>query len=471
MKKFRILFLSLASSIGAVAAEIDVTPGQLTSQWGDGGKGQKELKLTGSIDARDLAAFENLSQDVQLLDLSEVTIQALTMPDKKYFGRTLFKEGEIPPYTFFKSQVTSLILPAHVKLIGEGAFAGSSISKITIPEGVTSLGDYAFYGCQNLTEVSLPASLGSIGKGAFGNCISLQSINFAQTGLETVPDRTFAGAVQLAEIILPSDIKKIGREAFSHTSIRTLTLNNVQEFEAYALSGMPFLEELSLNPEATINDGLLMDNISLASLTGMPEFVPDYFAANCENLPTESLIQASSLGKYSFANTKAPKELVLSAYISRIDRGALSGLNFIERIDATSLEGNIPSVDEHSFEGLQQQNIKLYVSADSYDFWVQAPYWNQFYIVKEGETGVDEIPDSNGESTLLIGLKNGSVVIESAVAITDIRIYTADGRVAFIASPIEERFEIDSSALPYGIIVVAASDSDGNSTTTSLLLK
>ena len=123
MKHIKIFLISLASSLGALAADIDVSPGQLESLLGDGGKGQTELKLKGKIDARDLAALENLSADVKKLDLSEVSIEALSMPNRKYFGRTLFNQGEIPAYTFFKSNVTSLDLPYGVSSICEGALA------------------------------------------------------------------------------------------------------------------------------------------------------------------------------------------------------------------------------------------------------------------------------------------------------------------------------------------------------------
>ena len=156
MKKIKIFLLTIASSIGAFAADIEVTPGQLESLWGEGGKGQSELKLKGSIDARDLAALENLSSDVKSLDLSEVTIKGLTTSSRKYFGRTLFAEGEIPAYTFFKSSIENLALPAGVTNICDGAFAGAAITSIEIPEGVTSIGDYAFYGCPALAEVKLP---------------------------------------------------------------------------------------------------------------------------------------------------------------------------------------------------------------------------------------------------------------------------------------------------------------------------
>lgn len=471
MKKIKIFLLSLASSIGAIAADIDVTPGQLESLLGDA-KDQTELKLKGIIDARDLAALEKLPGTVKNLDLSEVKIASLSMPDRKYFGRTLFSEGEIPAYTFFKSGVTTLLLPSETSIICEGAFAGSNIEQIVIPEGITALGDYAFYGCPNLTSVTLPSTLRTIGKGAFGNCMELKTLDLSNTAVTEIPERAFAGSMELKELKLPASVRKVGREAFTHTAIESLNLSGATEFEPYALSGMPFLAELTINPEAELGDGLLMDNTSLSSLTGVPELVPAYFAANCGSLATSTLNNASELGAYSFANTLSPEEgtLIIDGSITAIRRGALSGLNGIEKIDVCALEDRIPEVEENSFEGLNQQDIVLWVTDDSFEKWEADPVWSLFMVKSANKTGIDEI---GAESTdnISIALRGGMIVVESPSVISDVRIYTTDGRIAYVASPWQERVEIETASLPSGILIVAASDEDGNAKTVSLLVR
>ena len=470
MKHIKIFIISLASSFGAIAADIDVIPGQLSGLIPDGAKGQTELKLTGRIDARDLAALEQLSSDVKKLDLSGVSIQSLTTSSRKYFGRTLFNEGEIPAYTFFKSEFTSLLLPREVTTICEGAFAGSSITEIEIPEGITSLGDYAFYGCSDLKSVTLPSTLRQIGKGAFGNCTSLETIDLSKTNITELPERAFAGSMSLKDIKLPQALSKVGREAFSHTAVRSLSLNGVSEFEAYSLSSMPFLEELSINPDAIIREGLLMDDTSLLSLTGVPEMVPDYFAANCGQLSTEAVSRAESLGRYAFANTLAPDVLYLPGFLTSIDRGALSGLNTITKIDVTALEDRVPSVDETTFEGLVQPDIILWVDDDAFDSWESHPVWSLFKVMSTTQTGVGEIA-ADSESSISIKCSDGLLIISSAANINDVRIYTPDGRMAYVASPGSENVEIDTAALPSGIVIVAAADDNGNSKTIYILIR
>lgn len=470
MKHVKIFLLSLASSIGAFAADLKVEPGQLESLLGN--IDDKELTLKGSIDARDLAALENLSPSVVTLDLSEVAIEALLMPNRKYFGRTLFNEGEIPAYTFFKSGVNTLILPRGVTNICEGAFAGSAITKIEIPEGVTSLGDYAFYGCPSLSSVTLPESLVSIGKGCFGNCFELKEIDLSETKISTLPERVFAGSLNLEKITLPGALSKIGREAFSHTALSSLDLSSVSEFDAYALSSMPFLEELAINPDARMSAGLLMDDTSLGSLTGVPEMVPDYFAANCGKLEwsSEDIRNSESLGQYSFANTLPSEELVLSGSLTDFGHGAFYGLNNIKKIDVTAFEDRVPEVDELTFEGLNQPDIILWVDDEAFSLWDNDPVWGLFQVMSQSQTGVGEIT-TDAANSISISCRNGFVTIDSPAVINDVRIYTTDGRMAYVASPGQNKVEIDTASLPSGIVVVTASDEEGKTKTVSLLLR
>ena len=450
------------------ATNLNVSPGQLESLLGQ--NPDAEVVLEGTIDARDLAFIEKLPANVKKLDLSKVRVAALTSTGRKYFGRTLFNEAEIPGYTFFKSAVQTLTLPETLTIIGEGAFAASEVTTIVIPEGVTTLGDYAFYGCSNLQSVTLPSTLKTIGKGAFGNCPALTTVNLEGTAITTLPERAFAGSTSLTSLSLPERVSHVGREAFSQTAIEALSLPNVTEFDAYALSGMPSLKRLSINPSATISEGMLMDNTSLTSLTGLAESVPDYFAANCTSLDTQSAItMVSDLGKYAFANNTSTT-LLLPASLQSLDQGALSGLGTLESIDVTSLADQVPRVDQYSFEGLDQPNIKLIVGDDYVDAWKEDPYWSLFNIVPSGQTSItDNI--SNDKEGIMVAHKGSVISVTSPVELTEVRVYTSDGRIAFMASPSDSHIDIDASTLPSGIVVVVAANADGKKHTVSLLVR
>ncbi len=81
----------------------------------------------------------------------------------------------IGDYAFYGcSSLTSITIPNNVTSIGDYAFYGcSSLTSITIPNSVTSIGDYAFYYCYSLTSIVIPNSVTSIGDYAFYYCYSL----------------------------------------------------------------------------------------------------------------------------------------------------------------------------------------------------------------------------------------------------------------------------------------------------------
>ena len=112
------------------------------------------------------------------------------------------------------SSLTGVTIPAGVTSIGETAFyLCSALVSINIPEGVTSIGDSAFVGCRRLTSITLPASLTSIGGYVFNGCTDLASITFLATtpptlgllGGNMAGYDTFAGTPTTLQIKVPAD--------------------------------------------------------------------------------------------------------------------------------------------------------------------------------------------------------------------------------------------------------------------------
>ena len=85
--------------------------------------------------------------------------------------------------THRKRMYAFLALLLSVLLPIEGALASTLTlpSDVSFPDGVASIGDYAFYACESLTSVSIPASVTYIGEQAFGNCSNLTTVYFGGT--------------------------------------------------------------------------------------------------------------------------------------------------------------------------------------------------------------------------------------------------------------------------------------------------
>jgi hypothetical protein len=167
------------------------------------------------------------------------------------------------------------VIPSYITSIGDFAFTGRNISSIDIPEGVTSIGENAFYGCSNLSSIHIPASVTSIGintgqsssstpfsncdnleiitvdptNSVFrseGNCVIRRSNNELVIGVSTsiIPNSaTSIGAyafasIPITTIDIPINISSIGTYAFSGTGLRSVNIpNSVTSIGAYAFQG------------------------------------------------------------------------------------------------------------------------------------------------------------------------------------------------------------------------------------------
>lgn len=172
----------------------------------------------------------------------------------------------------YKGEDTELVLPASV---GERAVTGvrancfenTSLKSVVIPEGYTTIGAFAFSGCQNLTAVSLPASLETIGIMAFNNCGLLSQIDFsAATELTDIAFAAFSGCRSLEAVVMSDAVSSIGENVFSGCeTLSTLHLSNsLTELPEYAFYGCAALTAVDFPPAVATIGGSCFENTSLS---------------------------------------------------------------------------------------------------------------------------------------------------------------------------------------------------------------
>ncbi len=122
---------------------------------------------------------------------------------------------------FYKSSIESMLLPEGLTTIGAFAFRDCrKLTSISIPSSVTSIGDYAFYACEWLTNVSFAASssLTSLGAYAFSNCLSLMQI-YLPEGITEIKSHAFYADSNLSQILIPVSVNVVWESAFEYCDL------------------------------------------------------------------------------------------------------------------------------------------------------------------------------------------------------------------------------------------------------------
>lgn len=232
--------------------------------------------------------------------------------------------GHIAPGTFADAS-GDIVLGAGITDIGDRAFAFSSVTSVSAPHGLRSIGDDAFRGCRRLKAVSF-ASVDWIGSVAFGGCQSLKDATFAYHGASgngplRIGHDAFLGCTCLKHVTVPARLDALGDRAFD---------------------GCEDLEGIdTVNGTPHIVSGAIGDNAF----------------RGCERL-TEAFIPEGTafIGSGAFENCTGMTHARIPAAVTTIPNNAFAGCTSLEHVSA---HDGITAIGDRAFVNTWRLDVNL----------------------------------------------------------------------------------------------------------------
>ncbi len=299
---------------------------------------------------------------ITMLLLMSISAEAATEHTNGDWTYTV--SNNVSTITKYNGSDTSITLPTSlggysVKHIGYSSFKDNiSISSVVIPEGIETIGDYAFLNCSYLKTVKIPKSIQKIGTGSytggcFENCIRLETVTLTEGGTTEaeIHPGAFANCTALKSITIPANYKNTGNSAFAGcTSLKTLVIKgNSDEYFERTVDYSSFKDCTSLLsveiPEGftTIGDYAFL-NCSYLKTVKIPKSIQKIGTGsytggcfeNCIRLETVTLTEGGTteaeIHPGAFANCTALKSITIPANYKNTGNSAFSGCTSLKTV-------------------------------------------------------------------------------------------------------------------------------------------
>ena len=248
-------------------------------------------------------------------------------------------------------KLTQITIHAQLDSIGKGAFRDcEGLTSIEIPKTVTSIGASAFSGCKGLSNIKIPETVVSIGGAAFNGCTGLTSIKIPAT-VTSIEEYTFNECSNLKNVEIPQDVVSIGKCAFSGCGIlESIKIpQNVTSIGEYAFSGCKTLTSIKIPAKVTsISEGILFNCSKLedVEILGAVTSIGDSAFMSCMKLTDIKIPETvTSIGKNAFYMSGLTS-IKIPDTVTSIGEYAFYGCNSLAKIE---MPANMPSILQNTF--------------------------------------------------------------------------------------------------------------------------
>ena len=249
--------------------------------------------------------------------------------------------------TIFGSQIAQYIIGNNVTSIGDFAFYNcTNITSIILGDNLTTIGKYAFRNCTGLTSVDIPNNVMSIGYASFYDCSGLTSLTIGNS-VQTIDAWAFRGCIGLTSINIPNSVKSIGGKVFCVCSgLTSIEIpNSVTSLGAGAFLQCTNLQSAKISTNVSELNGFLFSgcvNLRTLSFSSNVTSFGDSLFHNCQSL-TMMIVpdKVTSIGTGMAANCKNIRSITIGKSVTSIGQNAFTGCNNIKQVEWKAI--NSPS--------------------------------------------------------------------------------------------------------------------------------